>query len=159
MRVWCVWLLVLLSAGPVLALSCLKPDVNTTFREAVRASEDYVVIYGILQFDGAAQPGQDFSQVEPETTRLPARLEGQALGKAGFRTAFAQDITLELACFGPWCGQAEPGAKYLAFLRDDRSHYVLTADPCNSWLFRDPSPSQLDAARQCMKGQCAPAEP
>lgn len=144
----------LFSAGPVFALSCVQPNVADSFREAVAASEDYVVVYGILKFDDRLKPEPDFSSIDAEGTKIPARLEGKALNKSGFRADFMQDVTLDLACFGPWCGDAKSGVKYLAFLRKSGSEYVFTADPCGSWAFQDASRAQLEQARQCMRGNC-----
>lgn len=144
----------ILIAGPGLALSCIKPEVSNSFREAVAATEDYVVVYGILKFDDRLKPKPDFTNVDGGNVEIPARLEGKALNKSGFRADFAQDITLELACFGPWCGDAVSGVKYLAFLRQTGRKYVLTADPCGNWAFQDASRAQLEQARQCMRGNC-----
>lgn len=143
-------------AGPALALSCLPADVANSYFEAATEGEPAPVVYGTLTFDSAETSQSDLSQTAPETIRLPARFDGKLLNRSGFETDFSQDVMLELACFGPWCGQVENGQSYLAFLQKHGSDYVLVVDPCSMWLFAEPSDAQLDLAVACMRGTCVP---
>jgi hypothetical protein len=89
-------------------------------------------------------------------TMIPARIEGKALTKTGFDLDFAEDITLVVPCFGPWCGGANPGVEYLTFLRKDAEGYVMVADPCSSLNFEEPTEEMRRAVEQCfITGECA----
>lgn len=147
-------LLMLLIATPALALSCLRPDVRTAFVQAQEAEETYIVVHGTLSFDASKLPEAVLND-SPPVTRIAARLMGMGLTETGFDVAFERDVTLEVLCFGPWCGGAGDGARYLAFLRQDGAGYVVSADPCASLLFHEPKPEDLTTVAQCYKaGHC-----
>ncbi|MEL7012582.1 MAG: hypothetical protein AAFO72_04805 [Pseudomonadota bacterium] len=155
MKAWLICLSTWL-AGPALALSCLPSDVAYSFSQADAAGEDYIVVHGTLEFDPPDAAGSDALQTAPDTTRLRARLNGKALDRSGFETTFSQDVTLDLICVASWCGYAESGKSYLAFLKRDGSDYVLTIDPCYAWLFPSPNEAQLQQVVSCMRGNCRP---
>ncbi len=98
-----------------LALSCMKPSVTRTFKEIHAAPETYIIVEGRLTLDASKLPETDLTnQSPPELTRVPAILSGTSLSRAGFDAPFAREITLEVACFGPWCGGAQNGMEVLA---------------------------------------------
>lgn len=154
MKLGLVFLLSFL-AGPVLALSCLPSDVQRFFETASQAGEEFVVVHGVLSFDPAGLPDPDVPQADRQTTRLPARLEGHMITPAGLDMDYAQQIRLELACFGPWCGQAVNGARYLTFLQPHGAFQIMVVDPCYSRVFVSPSEIQIETARACMRGSCS----
>ncbi|QFT91643.1 hypothetical protein FIU86_02235 [Roseovarius sp. THAF9] len=146
-----------LAAGPVLALSCLRPDVARTYSQASEAEQAYVVVTGELRFDEARLPKNDGTNKDRRNVTIPARLEGRSLSRAGFTTPFARDITLEVRCFGPWCGGARSGVEYLVFLEKHGRNLVMVADPCGSWAFLEPSPAQVKQVETCIGGlECVP---
>jgi len=147
------------ASGPALALSCMRPDVARSYQNAAQAEDIYVVVRGRLTFDEGKLPKSDGTAQGPETVTIPARFDGKALSKVGFETAFARDITLEVVCFGPWCGGAKSGVPYLAFLEKRGEDYVMVADPCGSWAFSEPSEEQVNQVESCMAGSgCEPLE-
>lgn len=140
------------TSSPAVALSCLRPDVAKTYTQAAQAEEKYVVVHGDLSFDAARLPRAEGNE-SPELTRIPARLKGHALSKSGFDHAFDREITLEVACFGPWCGGAAPNHPYLAFVMyDDNAGYTLSIDPCGGMVFPDPTAEILDKVQRCNRG-------
>lgn len=145
-----------LATGPAVALSCLRPDVTRTYQMASEAEESYVVASGELRFDERRLPENDGTRQDRRIVTIPARLEGVSLSRAGFTTPFARDITLEVTCFGPWCGGAKSGVLYLAFLEKRGRDYVMSADPCGSWAFAEPTGAQLEKVERCIGGvECA----
>lgn len=154
MKLWVSSLLGATIAGPALALSCLPPDVATSFNEAAASDEEFVLVHGTLSFESETPPGSALPESEPKTVQLPARLNGQALSSSGFDAEFSQDVTLELACFGSWCGSAEDGQEYLAFLSRDGSDHLMVVDPCYTWVFPDPTHDQLEQVISCAQGTC-----
>ena len=146
-----------LAAGPALALSCLRPDVARTYNQASEAEQAYVVVSGALRFDETRLPENDGTNNDRRNVTIPARLEGTSLSRAGFTTPFARDITLEVRCFGPWCGGARSGVEYLVFLEKHGRKLVMVADPCGSWAFPEPSADQVRQVETCIGGlECAP---
>lgn len=150
-----LWLLiaVFLAPLPAMALSCLAPSVERSFQQFNAAEETYVVVHGRLTLDKAQLPRNDFeTQRPPPMTRVPARLIGRSLGLEGFKTPFEREVTLEVACFGPWCGSAQNGGDVLAFLRKDTDGYALGITPCGGGAFWAPSSKMLRTVKQCLRG-------
>lgn len=147
------WLLVcLIFPMQALALSCMKPSVTRTFKEIHAAPEIYIVVEGRLTLDAHKLPETNVENPSaPPLTRVPATLSGTSMTGAGFDAPFSQAITLEVACFGPWCGGAQNGMEVLAFLRKTATGYALAIDPCGGHVF----PNQKKLRRQvlrCFKG-------
>ena len=143
-------------ATPALSLSCVRPDVANTYNFAAQADEKYVVVHGTLSFNKARLP-QAAGNDSPPTTKIKARLTGKALSENGFDHPFDRPITLEVHCFGPWCGSAEPGAPYLGFVQHTTNGYVLAVDPCGGMGFSNPTNDMLKRVQSCFKGgACQP---
>ncbi len=138
-------------ATPALALSCLRPDVVQTYKRAAEAEESYSVVIGTIRFDESKLP-KSVGNDSPPNTRIAARFQGKALTKSGFDMPFARNITLEVLCFGPWCGGAGSDETYLAFLKREETGYVMEADPCGGMLFQSPTEHMLDQVERCFTG-------
>jgi hypothetical protein len=145
----------LLFATPALSLSCMRPDVKYSFQQAAEAEETYIVARGTLTFSERKLP-EAVGNDSPPQTLIPAHLKGWGLSDTGFNVEFDQDITLEVLCFGPWCGGAGSGKEYLVFLRKDNDGYTMIADPCASMVFQDPSTEMLDTVAACFKAGACP---
>ena len=157
MKTFLTSMALVLAAGPALALSCLRPDVARTYSQASEAEQAYVVVRGELRFDEARLPENGGTNQDRRVVTIPARLEGKSLSRAGFTTPFARDITLEVSCLGPWCGGAQSGVEYLAFLEKHGRNLVMVAEPCGSWAFPEPSAEQVKQVETCMGGlECVP---
>ncbi|AXI43845.1 hypothetical protein [Sulfitobacter sp. SK011] len=141
---------------PALALSCVQPSVVATYERAQESTDAYVVVHGRLVVDQRKFLRAGASSQNPaEMTRIPATIEGRALLKTGFNAPFKRGITLEVACFGPWCESVENGADVLAFLRRDAAGYVLAIDPCGGDVFATPQVAMLKQVERCFRrGQC-----
>ena len=135
------------------ALSCIRPSVERSYTEVAAAKESYVVAKGRLTFDQRKLPPDDNGPVKPpKLTRIEARLVGSSLSSKGFNVPFDQPVTLEVACYGPWCGRAESGGQVLAFLKRSKSGYALDINPCGGRSFADPKAKMLKQVVQCHKG-------
>ena len=145
-------------AAPALALSCIQPDVARSYAQAAEAEERYLVVHGTLTFNESRLPDAGYND-SAASTRIPAQLNGMALSRSGFDHPFDKAITLEVQCFGPWCGGAKSGLPYLGFVRVDGSGYTFAVDPCGSLGFAEPTPQMLDQAKRCMQGgACKPKD-
>ncbi|MFK7753226.1 MAG: hypothetical protein AB8B51_11830 [Sedimentitalea sp.] len=152
-----VILLTLICAQPVWALSCLHFGPRDAYIEARDAPERYVVVTGTLRFDEKKLPKADPThQHAPRNTRIPARFAGKALARGGFTQPFAQNITLEVDCYGPWCASAQSGQTYLAFLAQSDNGYQLSVNPCGGFAFAKPVPKVLRQMRTCFNGGLCP---
>lgn len=148
-----------LFAGPTLALSCLPPNVATSFNEAAASEKQYIVVRGKLVFDESKLPETDLqNQAQtPPHVDIKAQLTGKSLSRAGFNADFDRTITLRAQCFGPWCGRAVSGADYLSFLEKTDDGYLLAVTPCGGYDFIDPTEEMLRKVVRCFKGDsCTP---
>ena len=146
-------------AGPVFALSCIRPDVARSFQSMESSRDVYMIVHGQLDFDPSALPRGDKSgQTQtPARTRLQARLRGVSLGWAGFEHPFDRPVTLIAQCHGPWCANPEAGGMYLAFVKRTQEGFELWTSPCGGRAFPDPGEAQLSVAHQCLRGKrCQP---
>jgi len=150
-RKTCLAAAVIAFATPALSLSCMPPDVIFAYNKAAESEYSYIVVTGQLTFNEQKLPRAVIND-SPPSTRIPAQLEGLALTKTGFDMPFDRAITLNALCFGPWCGGAESGAAYLAFLKRDNGSYVIDADPCSSTVFLNPTGEMMQQVEQCFAG-------
>ncbi|SLN39858.1 hypothetical protein ROA7450_01899 [Roseovarius albus] len=144
-----------ISSGPVLALSCLPPDVARTYNFAQESEDRFVVVYGELSFDEVKLPQTDWENQEatPPDTFIPATLKGQSLDQTGFAKPFVQEITMNARCFGPWCAGGTSDLDYLAFLKETDEGYLLELDPCGGMAFVQPSKETLNKVKACFQGK------
>lgn len=143
-------------ATPAVSLSCLRPDVARSYKQAAEAEESYLVVHGTLTFDETELP-EAVGNESPPGTRIRAQMAGKALSQSGFDHPFDRQITLDVRCFGPWCGGAASGIPYLAFVERGEDGYTLTVDPCGSLGFPEPTEDMLRQVKTCFDGgKCGP---
>lgn len=156
----CALLTVLAICAPMMAaaLSCTPHSVQAAYHSAEADEARFIVVRGVLDFDAGQLPEVDFSNQDatPDMTRIPAQLNGHSLSGAGFKTPYAHRVTLEVACFGPWCAQPKSG-DVVAFVELRESGSVVATDPCGGYLFGPPTPSMIRAIKRCFAGVfCTP---
>ena len=156
MRIMTLLLMAIAAPLPALALSCAPPSVDATYEQAQKSPDAYVVVHGRLVVGKRKMPRAGLTtQESPEMTRIPATIMGRSLSNTGFRVPFEREITLEVACFGPWCGSVANGADVLVFLRRDKDGYALGINPCGGDVFVTPHAAMLKQVQRCFKrGQC-----
>ena len=140
-----------------MALSCLRPSVERTFEEVNAAKEGYLVVSGRLTLETRKLPkSHSNNQNAPELARVSGKLTGKSLTLAGFDVPFDKNITLEVLCFGSWCGSAQNGEEVLAFLRREGGGHALEISPCGGKVFSNPKPLMLKKVQRCFqRGSCA----
>ncbi|MEL7090851.1 MAG: hypothetical protein AAFN94_03860 [Pseudomonadota bacterium] len=153
------WIAVCLAFWPqgAVALSCLPWGVPNAYLAAEKADERYVPVLGKLSFSPRDLPVVDMSRQDeaPPLTKIRARFDGHALGRAG-DWAISAEIVLEVACFGPWCSRPKQG-EILGFLREDSGTYALATNPCGGFLFGSPDAGDVQQMRDCVAGRgCEP---
>ncbi len=148
--------LALMAPLPASALSCRPPSVTTSFEQAQQSPDSYVVVHGRLTVDERLMPrAEGKGRSGPKRTLIPAAIMGRSLSQAGFKLPFERKITLEVACFGPWCGDIASGTDVLAFLRQEAHGYALMITPCGGDVFVTPPAKMLKQVKTCFRrGQC-----
>lgn len=144
------------------ALSCLPQSIEAAFTSADEAKAEYIIVRGALAFDTGALPEVDFSrqQETPPMTRIEAVLSGKSLTSAGFSVPFDQQVTLEVACYGPWCAKPLSGSDVLAFVEDGPDGFTVATNPCGGYLFDTPKPALIRKLEACFAGaECTPQMP
>lgn len=148
--------LALLLAGPVHALSCMRPDAVRLFETARDAEERFYIVKGEVAY---LEPVRTPDPNGKATTRTRARITGMALTASGFGAPFDRDVTLEATCLGVWCGKpGELGGTRIMALEVRPGGLVLDVGPCGgdqlAW-----EASQEDRLLKChLEGDCRPAE-
>lgn len=145
-------LLIAVSAQPVLALSCLPPDVAETFRFASESEDTYTVLLGRFEPIGTVPPRESYDE-DGVTEELRARFQGQGLFATGFAPVQDRDVTMTLSCAGPWCASAPSDGEVLAFVRRTSTGYVLDVGPCYFNIFSSPSDRDIARVEACMRGE------
>ncbi|MEM9108370.1 MAG: hypothetical protein AAGC96_22245 [Pseudomonadota bacterium] len=144
-------LLVCLSAGQATALSCMRPDVATTFNQMNAVPEDVYVLRGILTFDEGLLP-QGVVNEERNPEPIPARFVGKGLTLDGFTARFESPVIVQSLCFGPWCGAVGAGDEIITFAKVLGDKIVVEVDPCGSTVFYEPTQSMVEDLKSCIRG-------
>jgi len=154
-------LALLVLTGPVHALSCMRPDVATSYARFAASDDLYVVLYGRFDFDEGAlpQPPRHNPNLTEPNNLISANFKGHSLSRDGFKTPFQTTLTLNAKCFGPWCAGMAANSPVMAFVRKDAEGYTLAINPCGGVAFAEPNPEMLQQAQACMQGKtCAPKD-
>ena len=152
---------IVLACAPVAAtaLSCMPHSVEAAFLQAQAAQERFVVVRGRLEFDARKLPKVDYDNQHdtPAMTLVEGELRGASLSAAGFSTPYRKNVTIAVACFGPWCASAKNGTDVLAFVEVGAEGNVISTNPCGGYLFTAPTKKMIGAGKSCFAGQaCTP---
>ena len=146
-------------AAGVQALTCLPHDVAAVYQDARDSEDRYMVVLGRMSFDATRLPETDMTDQTntPPDTRIPARLTGDALSRAGFIHPYDADIVLNVQCFGPWCAGGQE-RRSGAGLRQSRRRLPGGDDhPCGGFAFARPTPEMTEQVIACHTGgDCTP---
>lgn len=147
-------LTIVLPANTALALSCLRPDVVRSYQMAAEASESYVVVSGVLDHQMAEVPTDRKEGNAPVS--FAAQLVGKHLTADGFTGDFSRPVEVTLNCVSVWCATLPPQhSSVLAYVRMEGDQFFIDANPCQTWLFDDPTPDQMVSVVAChTEGNC-----
>lgn len=153
LKTLCSTLVLTLTAGPVLALSCARPDAAQSFQNAASSTESYVILSGTFSFEA---PPETPDGVNIKEASAEARFEGLLLTGNGFTDEVAANVTVNLTCLGEWCGGVKPDTPYLAFVEQSENTLTWQIDPCNWSAFETPTQEMIDTITTCAGGgDCA----
>lgn len=146
----------LMTTGPVMALSCYPADATDYFWQAQQSPDRYIVVHGTVSVRSEPTP----SHRSPDRKGITYRgtFSGKQATKSGFKTVEDFDVIVRVTCVASWCGGPVSGQPVLAFLKKTRSGYELLSSPCNDLLVRNPSGADLRSVDRCMvnPSRCAP---
>ena len=140
------------------ALSCMRPDLATTFLQMNEVPEDVYVLRGSLEFDESLLPqGVVNEPREPEP--IPAMFKGKGLTLDGFTYRFERPVTVQPVCYGPWCGSAVSGEEMITFGKVVAGAVIVEVNPCGTTTFYEPTQTMVDSVVGCIRGdRCEPKE-
>lgn len=141
-----VLFIALWGAGPVAALSCLRPEIAGSFRAADERPEDFVIALGALTRVGEDVPnGPDTGDPNMRVGyQFTARFDGRFASRDAFVIDRVVNVTVEVACVSAWCGSDSLSGYGLYFFRRDHSGgYAFESGPCPIFHFDHPSEHQL----------------
>jgi len=141
----------LICAGQVSALSCMQPEVATSFAMAQESDARYAVFLGTFAVPEQPRGTRPTSPVEKV---LNGQFSGQALGLNGFAPTDDRAVTITLGCAGPWCASMPEGTPMLAFVEVTDDGYALDIGPCYGNVFAPARPEDIAQAEACMTGGC-----
>lgn len=143
------------------ALSCMRPDVASSFVWANESEDTYVVLLGSLDVPVSdrqvLRPRMQGADPNPEDTRIRVGFSGEALGASGFGPTALSEVILVLQCLGPWCGSIRGNQRIMTFAKQTDEGYVVTVDPCYGSVFTDPSAEDVAQVEACMRGEACEA--
>ena len=143
---------VILIAGQAGALSCMRPDVATTFNRMHEVPEDVYVLRGVLEFDESLLP-EGVVNEERFPDPIAGTFKGKGLTLDGFTARFESDVTVQSVCFGPWCGSLASGIEVITFANVIGDDIIIEANPCGSNVFPSPTQEMADALQSCIRGE------
>ena len=148
--------LFLLLPGPATALSCVFPDLATTYKELAAAPQSYVIVYGRY----GANPARLSQSRHADILRY--KFSGNLIGPNGIGAAFNQPVVVTRSKPRPQF--ADPGGSIatdravLLFFEKLGGKYLMDASICGFRQFYDPSNQDLRKVSRCMKGlSCRPS--
>ena len=116
-----------LIASQAAALSCMPPDLATTFNRMNEVPEDVYVLRGTFA--------------------------GEALTREGFVSRFVSPVIVQSVCYGPWCGGVGSGEDLITFAKIIDGAVVVEVDPCGSTVFYNPTPKMESDLISCIRGE------
>lgn len=142
-----------LVAGQASALSCVRPDVASTFQAAQEDEDSYYVLRGSLSFDPSLMPESYVEAAGFEPSPVAAQFEGKALTLSGFQASFDTALTLGPSCAGPWCGAAGPSDDVIIFAKQTASGLEVDVGACPWFMFYNPDSAMVSQLVDCVNGR------
>ncbi len=153
--------LCLMLASPASALSCLRPDIVSTFEQARDAEAGYWIVKGRISANGPItepQPNDMGLHKDDAKASTPVRVTGEGLKPDGTFAAFDRDITLSVTCLAHWCGSVNLDHTHFMAIEVKDTGPELFADPCSSQIVPYTADGEERLRRCVQDGVCKRAE-
>ena len=148
-------------SGPANALSCMRPSPVNSFVEFNTRDDTYVMLYGILSFDGDAVPPhtETADGMSRADVIFTARFDGMGASMGGFTVPVDADITVTETCLGIWCARVPADQPVLIFATQSPDGTLSVSEgPCAFAVLPHVTEAQLEQAIACMNGKTCQAE-
>lgn len=144
--------LVAVSASQATALSCVRPDVATAFKDASDSDRNYIILKGTFAFTPPTETA------EPQAETVDSTFTGRLMTSAGFTQTVAAPVEIDMVCAGEWCASVEPNTEYIAFVENiDNEKLIFEVGPCYAFAFIDPDIETVKRLENCAQGgACEP---
>lgn len=152
--------LVALTATPVNALSCLRPNLGKDVNTAIASDETFALAVGTLKPKKPFKdPNRDISQSKRfQSFSVDATIQGGTIGKSGL-VSLTQPLTVSvnMSCIAGWCGRFPKGdGPFLMFLQKSETGWQLAMPACAGGFYRDPTKSEISSIAKCIsRGKCS----
>lgn len=132
------------------ALSCMQADIASSYLGAVASDERYAILVGQITYNRGNYSKEELE----EGVDIPAQFVGRQLGRNSYSTPLTQDMTVNVGCFGPWCGYVNDSPNMISFvqIRDDGS-YHLVGSPCPGSQYPADDPEIWRTLQMCLNGR------
>lgn len=152
-------------AGSAMALSCMRPSIETSYQWWSDAPERYYIISATLTPAGPLPPvpsmaAANTADIDTSNLRGVYRVQGEVLYGAQ-AVPLDHYIWVRVGCAGPWCGSfPTAGTSGVMALKQlpDRT-LELFSGACPGDIFSDPDGTVKARVQQCMTGGCASPTP
>ena len=137
-----------LTATQAQALSCMRPDIGSSFAAAQERPEVFHIGLGQLRRIGPNVPdGPETGDVNDRVGySFAAEFEGYFAGPEAFDVGRTVEVTVKVACVSAWCGADSLSEHGLYFLQSEGDgSYSFEAGVCPMFFFDDPVEHQLMA--------------
>ena len=149
-------------AGSALALSCLPPTIESSYKSWADAPERYYIVSGSLTPASPLPPlpqqgSPDRGGIDTANLRAVYRVQGEDI-RGLSSLPIDHYIWVRVGCAGPWCGQfpraGTSGVMALKQLRDGTLELGVGA--CPGSIFDSSAKARV---QQCMTSGCPPQAP
>ena len=124
----------MLIASPAAALSCMRPSFDRSFDQARDAEEAYGILAGSIDVDEVKVKQASKDGTTPYS--VMGMFTGAAIYSEGLSENFQREITVEVKCYGPWCGNAQDIEDVILFAKLGAAGSLMVEDnPCGGTFF------------------------
>ncbi|MEM6308255.1 MAG: hypothetical protein AAF701_09750 [Pseudomonadota bacterium] len=124
-------MLLCLLASSGFGLSCVPPSAQAMYTYADASDTRYLPVVGTFTVSKDTVQSEQTLEHSHKGNNFTAQFSGKALTQQGFHAPFDTDVSVQIACAGPWCGHLPTDFGMLTLLeqRDDDT-YRLLLGPC-----------------------------
>jgi len=152
-RLLAIICLLSLTAGPALALSCLRPTIEGSYLDHAEAEESYILVFGKLINKRDVVHGPKIQGgIGARSENFTATFIGQQATRAGFDRPLEITVAVSTTCAGAWCGAISTDLPMITFLQVTPYGHRLIQGPCGEDIFYNPTKAEEKSALRCLRG-------
>lgn len=145
--------LITLPAQQAVALSCLRPTIESAFMTHSEAAETYILVLGELVNKRNVIPGRGETETEiAGGESYVATFTGYQSTRSGFDKPIEVPVAVKGTCLASWCGGVNADVEMITFLEKTPFGYTLKEGPCGGTVFYNPDKDMKRRALRCLRG-------